>query len=233
MGAIVIHYMCIKLLIKTYSSGINSYFPFWCIIINKYLLKLYPCMLFSPGHVWLFVTSWTAAQKDSLSTSQSLPKFMSIVSVMPSNHLRLCCPLLLLPSVFPRIRVFSNESALLIRWPNYHWSFSFGISHCTEYSGLISFKIDSFDLLAFQGTLRSLLQHYRSKALILQRSDFLIVQLSYLYMTTGKTMALAIWTFVSKVMSLLFNTLFIIAFLPRKKQLSSDFMATVTIRSDF
>ena len=125
---------------------------------------------------------------------------------MPSNHLILCCPLLLLPSIFPSIRVFSNELALCIRWPKY-WSFSFSISPSSEYSGLISFRIDWFDLLALQGTLKSLLQHHSSKASILQCSAFFIVQLSHPYMIPGKTIALTRWTFVGKVMSLLFNML--------------------------
>ena len=142
---------------------------------------------------------------------------MSIESVMPSNHLVLCHPLLL-PSILPNIRVFSNDSALLITWPKY-WSFSFNISPSKEYSVLISFRIDWFDLLAVQGTLKSLLQHHSSKASILQHSAFFMVQLSHPYMTTGKTIALTIWTFVGKVISLLFNMLsrFVIAFLPRSK----------------
>ena len=131
---------------------------------------------------------------------------MSIESVMPSNHLILCCPLLLLPSIFPSIRVFSNESALRIRWPKY-WSFNVNISPSNEPPGLISFRMDWLDLLAVQGTLKSLLQHHSSKASILQHSAFFTVQLSHLYMTTGKTIALARWTFVDKVMSLLFNPL--------------------------
>ena len=130
--------------------------------------------------------------------------FMSIESVMPSNHLILCCPLLLLPSFFPSIRVFSNESVRHIRWPKY-WSFSFSISHANEHSGLISFKMDWLDLLAVQGTFKSLLQHHSSKASISQCSAFFIVQLSHPYMTTGKNIALTIWKFVGKVMSLLFN----------------------------
>ena len=156
----------------------------------------------------------------SITNSQSLPKLMSIESVMPSNHLILCHPLLLLPSIFPSIRVFSNESALFIRWPQY-WSFSFNISPSNEYSGLISFRMDWLDLLVVQGTLKSLLQYHSSKALILQRSAFFIVQLSHPYMTTGKTIALTRWTFVGKVMSLLFNMLsrLVIAFLPRRKYL--------------
>ena len=135
---------------------------------------------------------------------------------MPSNHLLLCCPLFLLPSIFPRIRVFSKESVFHIRWPKY-WSFS--ISPSNEYSGLISFWIDWFDLFAVQGTLKSLLQHHSPKASILRCSAFFTVQLSHPYMTTGKTIALTRWTFVGKVMSLLFNTLsrFVIAFLPRSK----------------
>ena len=139
---------------------------------------------------------------------------------MPSNYLILCCPLLLLLSIFPSIRVFSNESVLCIRWPKY-WSLSFSISPSNEYSGLISFRIDWLDLLAVQETLKSLLQHLSSKASILQCSAFFIVQLSHPYMTTGKTIALTRWTFVGKVMSLLFNILsrLVIAFLPRSKRL--------------
>ena len=168
------------------------------------------------------MTPWTAARQASLSidNSWSLLKLMSIESVMPSNHLILCRPLLLLPSVFPSIRVFSNESALCIRWPKY-WSFSFNISPSNEHSGLISFRMNWLDLLAVQGTLKTLLQHYSSKASILQHSAFLIVQLSHPYMTTGKTIALTRWTFVGKVMSLLFNMLsrLVITFLPRSKRL--------------
>ena len=140
---------------------------------------------------------------------------MSIESVMPSNYLILYCPLLLQPSVFPSIKVFSSETVLCIRWPNY-WSFSFSISPSNEYSGLISFKMNWLDLLAVQGTLKSLLQYHSSKASILQPSDFFIVQLSHPYMTTGKNKALPRWTFVCKVMSLLFSMLsrLVIAFLP-------------------
>ena len=146
----------------------------------------------------------------------SLLKLIPIESVILSNNLILCHPLLFLPSLFLSIRVFSNESALHIRWSKY-WSFSFSISPSSEYSGLISFRIDWLDLLAVQGTLNSLLQHHGSKASILQRSAFFMVQLSHPYMTTGKTIALTIWTFVGKVMSLLFNMLsrFVIAFLSR------------------
>ena len=156
----------------------------------------------SLSHVWLFATPWTAAHL-SIINSQSLPKLMSIKSVMPSNHLILCWPLLL-PSIFLSIRVFSNDSALRIRWPKY-WSFSFNISPSNEYPGLISFRMDWLDLLAVQGTLKSLLQHHSSKASILWHSAFFIVQLSHPYMTTGKTIALTRQTFVGKVMSLFFN----------------------------
>ena len=137
---------------------------------------------------------------------------------MPSNHLILCYSFLLLPSIFPSIRVFSNESALCIRWPKY-WSFSFNISPSNEHSRLISFRMDWLDLLAVQGTLKSLLQHHCSKASILQRSAFFTVQLSHQYMTTGKTIALTRWTFVGKIMSLLFNLFsrLVITFLPRSK----------------
>ena len=145
------------------------------------------------------MTPWTAAHQASLpiTNSQSLFKLMSIKSVMPSNHLILCHPLLLLPSVFPSIRVFSNESFLPIRWPKY-WSFSFSISPSNEYSGLMAFRIDWFDLLALQGTLKSLLQHHSSKALIFQCSAFFMVQLSHPYMTTGKTIGLTRWTLLAK-----------------------------------
>ena len=152
---------------------------------------------------------------------------MSIESVMLSNHLFLCRPLLILPSIFSSIRVFSNESALSIRWPKY-WSFSFSISLFNEYSGLISFRIDWFDLLAVQGTLKSLFQHHHLKTSVLQLSAFFLVQLSHLYMTSGETTALTVWTLVSKMMTLLFNMLsrFVMAFLPRSllhtKFLSQD-----------
>ena len=166
------------------------------------------------------VTPWTVAHQASLSfnISHSLLKLMSIVLVMPSNHLITCRPLLLPSSIFPSIRVFSNESVLRIRWPKY-WSFSFSISPSNEYSGLISFRTNWLDLLAVQGTLKSLLQHHTSKASILQRSAIFTVQLSYPYMTTVKTIALTRGTFVGKVMSLLFNMLsrLVIAFRPRSK----------------
>ena len=172
------------------------------------------------SRVQLFVTPWTAARQASLSitNSRNLIKLMSIESVMPSNHLILCRPLLLLPSIFPSIRVFSSESALCMRWPKY-WSFSFSISPSNEHPGLISFRMDWMDLLEVQGTLKSLLQHHSSKASILQCSAFYIVQLSQPYMTTGKTMALTRQIFVGKVMSLLFNMLsrLVITFLPRSK----------------
>ena len=172
--------------------------------------------------VWLFATPWTAVCQAALSitNSQSLLKLMSIKSVMPSNHVILCFPLLLPASIFPSIRVISNESVLHIRWPKY-WSFSFNISPSNEYSELISFRMDWLDLLAVQGILKSLLQHHGSKASILWRSAFLIVQLSHPYMTTGKTIALTRRTFVDKVMSLLFNMLskLVIIFLPRSKHL--------------
>ena len=150
-----------------------------------------------------FSTPWTAACQASLSItiSQSFLKLVSIESVIPSNHLILCCPLLLLPSIFPSIRVFSNESALLIRWPKY-WSYSFSISPSNEHPGLISFRMDWLDLLAVQKTLKWLLQHHSSKASILQRSAFFTVQVSHPYMTTGKTIALTRRTFVGKVMFL-------------------------------
>ena len=158
---------------------------------------------------------------------------MSTELVMSSNHLTLCHPLLPLPSIFPSIRVFSNESALRIRWPEY-WSFSFNITPSNEHLGLISFGMDWLGLLAAKGTLKSLLQHHSSKASILQCSAFFIVQLSHPYVTTGKTIALTRWTFVDKVMSLLFNMLsrLVIAFLPRSKSLF-NFMAAVTMCSDF
>ena len=188
----------------------------------------------SPSHVWLFATSSSAACQASLSITnfQSLCKLMSIQSVMPHNHLVLCRPLLLLPLIFPSIRVFSNESVLRIKWPKY-WTFS--ISPSTKYSELIAFRMDWLDVLAVQGTLKGLLQHHSSKASILQhsaflvymllnraqRSAFFIVQLSHPYTTTGKTKALTRPTFVSKVMSLVFNMLsrLVIAFLSRNKHL--------------
>ena len=180
---------------------------------------IFVVQLLSP--TWLFVTPRTAARQASLSftISQNLLKLMSFESMMPSNHLILSHPLLL-PLVFPSIQIFSSELALCIRWLKY-WSFSISISPSNEFSELISSKIDRFDLLAVQGTLKSLLQHHSSSASMLWRSAFFMVQLSHLYMTTGKTIALTIWSFVGKVMSLLFNTMsmFVMAFLPRSKHL--------------
>ena len=160
------------------------------------------------SRVQLFAAPWTAGHQASLSitNSQSLLRLVSIESLMPSNHLILCHPLLLQPSIFSSIRVFSNESVLAIRWPKY-WSFSFSISPSSEYSGLVSFRMDWLDLLVVQLTLKSLLQHHSSKASILQCSAFFIVQLSHLYMTTGKTIPLTRQISVGKVMSMLFNML--------------------------
>ena len=176
----------------------------------------------SLSHAWFFATPWTAAHQAFLSITnfQSLPKLMSIELVMPSNHLILCHPLILLPSIFPSIRVISNEPALRIRWPKY-WSFSFSISPSNEHSGLISFRMDWLGLLAVQGTLKSLFQHHSSKASILWHSAFFTFQLSHPYMTTGKTIALFRWTFIGKVMSLLFNMLsrLVVPFLQRSKRL--------------
>ena len=174
------------------------------------------------SRVRLFVTPWIEAHQASLSitNSWSSPKPMSFESVMPSSHHMLCCPLLLLPWIFPSKRVFSNESALHIRWPNY-WSFSFNISPSNEHTRLISCRMDWLDLLAVQGNLKSLLQHHSSKASILLHSAFFIVQLSHPYMTTGKIIALTRWTFVGKVTSLLFSMLsrLVITFLKRSKHL--------------
>ena len=174
----------------------------------------------SLSRVRLFAIPWSAAHQAPLSitNSGSLLRLMSIQSVMLYNHLILCRPLLLLPSIFPSIRVFSNESFLHVRWPKY-WGFSFSICPSNEYSGLISFRMDWFDLLAVQRTLKSLLRYHSSKASILQH--FFIVQLSHPYMTTGKTIALTRQTFVGKMMSLLFNMLsrLLITFLPRSKRL--------------
>ena len=172
--------------------------------------------------VRLLATPWTTAHQASLSItkSQNMLHHLSIESVIPSNHLILCCPLLHLPSIFPRIRVFSNESLLHIRWPKY-WNFSLNISPTNEHPGLISFRMDQLDLLAVKGTLKSLLQHHSSKASMLWCSAFFIVQLSHPYMTTGKTIASTRRTFVDKVMSLLLNMLsrLVIIFLPRSKRL--------------
>ena len=193
--------------------------------VHIYMLYVSPCPQFSSVQFSHSVVSDSLRPHELQHTrlpcpsnSQSPPKCMSIESVMQSNHLILCRPLLLLPSIFPSIRVFSNESALHIRGPKY-WSFSFSISPSKEHPGLISFRMDWFDLLPVQGTLKSLLQHHSSKASILLRSAFFTVQLSHPYMTSGKTIALTRQTFVDKVMSLLFNMLssLVITFLPRSK----------------
>ena len=185
----------------------------WCMSIQFSSVQWLSC-------VRLFATPWIAARQASLSitNSQTSLRLTSIESVMPSSRLILCRPLLLLPPIPPSIRVFSNESVPHMRWPK-DWSFSFSISSSSEYSGLISYTIDWFDILAVQGTLKSLLQHHSSKGSVLQCSAFFMVQLSHPYMTTGKTIALTIWAFVGKVMSLLFSTLprLVIAFLPRSK----------------
>ena len=195
-----------------------------CIQIKVYLLHIcwWISSIQSLSRVQLFEIPWTAACQASLSitNSRSLLKLMSIELVIQSNHLILCCPLLLSPSILPSIRVFSNESAHHIKWPKY-WSFSFNISPSNEHPGLSSFRMDWLDLLAVQGTLKRLLQHHSSKASILWHSAFFIVQLSHPYMTTGKTIALTRWTVVGKVVSLLFNMLsrLVITFLPRSKHL--------------
>ena len=189
---------------------------------SKFPWAIYFTSVQSLSRVRLFVTPWTAARQASLSitNSRSLLKLMSIESVMPSSHLILCRPLLLLPPIPPSIRVFSNESTLRMRWPKY-WSFIFSISPSNEHPGLISFRIDWLDLLAVQGTLKSLFHHHSSKASILRHSASFIVQLLHPYMTTGKTIALTRQTFVDKVMSMLFNMLsrLVITFLPRSKRL--------------
>ena len=204
----------------------------WCMgskngSIERYSYDFYMgIFLFSSvqslSRVWLFVIPWITTHQASLSitNSRSSLRLTSIESVMPSSHHIPCRPLLLLPPIPPSIRVFSNESTLRIRWPKY-WSFSFSIIPSKEIPGLISFRMDWLDLLAVQGTLRSLLQHHSSKASILWRSAFFTVQLSHPYMTTGKTIALTRWTFVGKVMSLLLNMLsrLVITFLPRSKRL--------------
>ena len=187
------------------------------------------------SHVQLFENPWTAAHQASLyvTNSWTAPRLISIESLMHSNHLILCWPLLLLPSTFPSIKVFSNESALHIRWPKY-WSFIFKISPSNEHPGLISCRMDWLDLLAVQGTLKSLLQHHSSKASILQWSAFFIFQLSHPYMTPGKTIALTRRTFVGKIMYLIYNMLssLVITFLPRSKQFF-NFIAAITICIDF
>ena len=199
---------------------------FSAISINKDVTAQFSRLVVSDS-----ATPWTVVHQASLfiTSSQSFLKHMSIDEMMPSNHLTLC-PLLLLPSIFPSIRIFSKESILCIRWPKY-WSFSFSISPSNEYSGLISFWIDWFDLLAVQGTLKNLLQHHSSKALILRCSAFFMVQLSHPYITTGKTIALTRWTFVDKVIFLLFNMLsmLVIAFLPRSKCLLISWLQSPSV----
>ena len=185
-------------------------------------LKWFSCSVQLLSRVWLFATPWTAARQasSSITNCQSPHKPMSIESVMLSNHLILCLPLFLLPSIFPSNRVFSNKSVLCTRWPKY-WSFSFSIIPSNEHPGLISFRMGWLDLLAVQGMLKSLLQQHSSKASILQCSAFFIVQLSHPYMTTGKTISLTRQAFAGQVMSLLFNMLsrLVITFLPRSKHL--------------
>ena len=203
----------------------------WCCIVifgGNEVKGTWDLCFISYHYVWVYnsvqfshwvMTAWTTAHQASLSitNAQSPPKSMSsVMSVVPSNHLILCHPLLLLPSIFPSIRVFSNESALSIRWSNY-WSFSFSISPSNEHPGLISFRMDWLVLLAVQGTLKSLLQHHSSKSSILLCSAFLTIQLSHPYMTTGKTIALTSRTFVGKVMSLLFNKLSRLVLTPPKE----------------
>ena len=204
-----------------------AYIHIWYLLILDNLWDLPSSFLIQfssvSSPVQLFVTPRTAADQasPSITNSWSLLKLMSIELVMPYNHLILCCPLLLPPSIFPSIRVFFSESVVPIRWLKY-WSFSFNISPSNEYSRLVTLRMDWLDLLAVHRTLKSLLQYHSSKASILQCSAFFIVQLSYPYMTTGKTIALARWTFVDKVMSLFFNMLsrLVITFLPRSKRLS-------------
>ena len=211
---------------------------FHCICVYKHTVIYIPLVVYSDvklldhvvvlffssvqslSRVWLFATPWIAACQASLSitNSRSSPKPMAIETVMPPRHLILCCPLLLLLPIPPSIRVFSNESILHMRWPKY-WSLSGSISPSNEHPGLVSFRMDWLDLLAVQGTRKSLLQHHSSKASILQCSAFFTVQLSHPYMTTGKTIALTRWTFVGKVISLPFNMLskLVITFLPLSK----------------
>ena len=217
------------------NPGMMDWEKWWKVISNRqYILKRmhqkslrgedwnFLSSVQSLSRVRLFETPWTAACQGSLSitNTQSPPNTMSIELVMPSNHLILCHPLLLLPSIFPSIRVFSNESTLRIRWPKY-WSFSFNISPSNQHPRLISFRMNWLDLLAVQGSLKSILQHHSSKASILRRSAFFIVQLSHPYMTTGKTIALTRQSFVGKVRSPLLNMLsrLVITFRPRSKGL--------------
>ena len=181
---------------------VHCFLKRWCSLLP------HPASVQSLSCVRIFATPWIAAcqASQSITISWSSLRLTSIKSMMPSSHLILCCPLFLLPPIPPSIRVFSNESTLRMRWPKY-WSLNFSIIPSKQYPGLISFRMDWLDLLSVQGTLKSLLQHHSSKASILQHSAFITVQLSHPYMTTGKTMALTRWTFVGKVMSLLFNML--------------------------
>jgi len=219
-----VHCICFKLSIFLYwvsftplGGGVWSELNYFYLIrvFNFFYFNVSKRLLFSR---WLFATTLNAARQASLfsTISQIMLKLMSIESVMSSNYLILCHPLLLLPSTFSRIRVFFNESALRFRWLKY-WTFSFSMSSSNEYSGLISFRIDWFDFFEVWGTLKSLLQHHSSKASVLQLSAFFIVQLSHPYMTPGKIIALTMWTFVGKVMSLFINMLYrlVIAFLLR------------------
>ena len=209
-----------KIISKTGTVDIMETDMTWNLYVISYILFI--SVQFSRSVVSDSATPWIVARQASLSitNSQSLLKLTSIESVMPSSHLILCHPLLILPPIPPSIRVFSNESTLHMRWPKY-WSFSFSISPSNEHPGLISFRMDWLALLAVQGTLKSLLQHHSSKASILWCSALFTVQVSHPYMTTGKTIALTRWTFVGKVMSLLFNMLskLVITFLPRSKRL--------------
>ena len=222
----LVHIIKIKFTLKYLTTVLLPLFVepdfYFCCSYPRLLLKFKISSVQLPSHVRLFATPRTAAHQASLSitNSWSLLKLVSTESVMPSNHLILYCALLLLPLIFPSIRVFSNESVLRIRWPNY-WSFSFNISPSNEYSGLISFRMDWLDLLVVAGTLKSLLQHHSLKASILQCSAFFTVQLSHPYMITGKTIALTRQTFAGKVRSLNFNILsrLVITFLPRSKHL--------------
>ena len=212
---IIFFSLCFQVLSERKKKVTKCYFSsfvclFWLLVV---VVQSLSC-------VWLFANPWTAACQASLSTtnSQSLLKLVSIESVMSSNLLILCHPLLLWLSIFPSISIFPSESVFCIRWPKY-WNFSFSISPSNEYSGLISFRMDWLGLLAIQGILKSLFQHHSSKTSILQCSPLFMVQFSHPYMTTGNTIALIRWTFVGQIMSLLFNMLsrLVIAFLPRSK----------------
>jgi len=220
----------VLIFVNLFSKFLNIFLTHNCYVNNLHSIV----QLLS--QVWLSATPWIAARQAflSITNSRSLLRLRSIDSVMPSSHLIFCPTLLLLPPISPSIRVFSNESTLCMRGPKY-WSFSFSISPSKEQPGLISFRMDWLDLLAVQGTLKSLLQHHSSKASILQHSAFFTVQLSHPHMTTGKTIALTRRTFVGKVISLLFNILsrLVITFLPRSKRLLISFFAAITICSDY